>query len=47
MTRSRILVADDEVDLIAELKPLLERSGYDVITAADGQQALERAGRPP
>jgi DNA-binding response OmpR family regulator len=42
MARSRILVADDEVDLIAELKPLLERSGYDVLTATDGKQALER-----
>jgi len=43
MTRPRILVADDEVDLIAELKPLLERSGYEVSTAIDGKQALERA----
>ncbi|MBN1311892.1 MAG: response regulator transcription factor [Anaerolineae bacterium] len=42
MARPRILVADDEVDLIAELKPLLERSGYDVSTAIDGRQALER-----
>ncbi len=43
MTRPHILVADDEVDLIAELKPLLERSGYDISTAIDGRQALEIA----
>ncbi len=43
MTRKmRLLIVDDEADLLAELKPLLERTGYEVITAVDGEQALER-----
>jgi DNA-binding response OmpR family regulator len=41
-TKTKLLIVDDEVDLLAELKPLLERSGYDVVTAIDGVQALER-----
>lgn len=36
-----LLVVDDEADLLAELKPLFERSGYTVLTASDGDQALE------
>lgn len=39
-TRTKLLIVDDEVDLLAELKPLLERSGYAVVTAIDGEQAL-------
>lgn len=45
MPKTRLLVVDDEVDLLAELQPLLERAGYDVITAADGEQALTLAER--
>ncbi len=40
MPKTRILVVDDEPDLLAELAPLLERTGYDVTTAGDGQQAF-------
>jgi DNA-binding response OmpR family regulator len=40
-----LLIADDEADLLAELQPLLERSGYTVITASDGQLALEKIPR--
>ena len=46
--RTKLLIVDDEVDLLAELKPLLERSGYAVVTATDGEGALaqvERRGR--
>src|SRR5437879_353763 len=39
----KLLVVDDEADLIAELKPLLERMGYEVVTAHDGEQALSKA----
>jgi len=39
-SKTRIMIVDDEVDLLAELKPLLERSGYEVVSAADGEQAL-------
>ena len=43
-----ILVADDEPTLVATLKYNLERESYAVITATDGEAALEaaRAGRP-
>ncbi|MCB0076822.1 MAG: response regulator transcription factor [Anaerolineales bacterium] len=35
-----LLVVDDESDLLAELCPMLERAGYRVARAADGQEAL-------
>lgn len=41
LDKTKLLIVDDEVDLLAELKPLLQRSGFDVITAGDGQSALE------
>jgi DNA-binding response OmpR family regulator len=39
--KPKLLIADDEADLLAELKPLMERSGYQVLSAGDGKQALE------
>jgi DNA-binding response OmpR family regulator len=39
--RPKLLIADDEADLLAELKPLMERSGYQVLSAGDGKRALE------
>src|SRR4051812_37978527 len=45
MTKPRLLIVDDEADLLAELQPLLERSGFEVVTAADGQQGLDAAAR--
>ena len=41
MAKTRLMIVDDEVDLLAELKPLMERSGYQVISAINGEQALE------
>jgi len=41
----KLLIADDEADLLAELQPLLERSGFVVVTAGDGQQGLDLAPR--
>lgn len=41
----KLLIADDEADLLAELRPLLERSGFEVVTASDGQSALEKTAR--
>ena len=38
----RILLVDDEPDLLAELSALLRRSGFEVIVARDGEEALER-----
>jgi DNA-binding response OmpR family regulator len=39
-TTKKILIVDDEADLLAELRPMLERSGYQVVTANDGEAAL-------
>ncbi len=47
MDKRKLLVVDDEIDLLAELKPLLERSGFAVVTAADGRQALEVVKQDP
>ena len=38
-----VLVADDESDIVELLTILLERAGYEVLTAADGKTALELA----
>ena len=44
----KVLVVDDEPTLVAALKYNLERDGYRVLTAGDGEQALNiaRAERP-
>lgn len=36
----RVLIVDDEPDIVMLLKMALERRGFDVITASDGQMAL-------
>lgn len=41
--RKRILVADDAPFLLAVIKDILEREGYEVITASDGLEALNKA----
>jgi len=41
MRKMKLLIVDDEIDLLAELEPLLERAGYEVCKATDGQQALD------
>ncbi|RMH38499.1 MAG: response regulator, partial [Deltaproteobacteria bacterium] len=43
----RILVVDDEPDLVATLAYNLERQGYDVATASTGSAALAAARRDP
>ena len=37
----RILLVDDELNVLKSLKRVLVRSGYDVITASSGFEALE------
>ena len=39
--RQTVLVVDDEPHLLRLVQFRLEREGYDVVTAADGQTALE------
>ena len=48
MSAERILLADDDEMILDILRYQLEREGYEVLTAADGQEALELAqtGRP-
>ncbi len=43
MTRSRILVVEDDPRLAATLERVLEAEGHDVETAPDGNEALRRA----
>jgi len=41
--RAKILVVDDEPDYVATIQCRLEWSHYDVITATNGQEAIEKA----
>ncbi|MFH1414377.1 MAG: response regulator [Candidatus Omnitrophota bacterium] len=43
MNKKKILVVDDEVDLVDTLTIRLEASNYEVIKSYDGVDALERA----
>jgi len=43
--RHKILITDDDPVIIELLQVNLEFEGYDVITAADGLEAVERASR--
>ena len=42
-TRPLVLVADDDADILALVRFRLEREGYDVVAAPDGQAALDLA----
>lgn len=39
-----ILVADDDEDILALVRAVLERSGYEVLAVADGAEALASVG---
>ena len=41
--RIRILIADDEPDILEILRVLLEGEGYEVTAAADGREAVQKA----
>jgi two-component system, OmpR family, phosphate regulon response regulator PhoB len=41
--RPLVLVADDDPDILSLVKLRLERSGYEVVGAGDGEQALSSA----
>ena len=43
--RKRILAVDDDPAALAVVKQILAQRGYDVITAASGEDALEILGR--
>ena len=48
MTHERILLADDDAMILDVLRYQLEKEGYQVLTAEDGQKALDLAqtGQP-
>lgn len=43
----KLLIVDDEQDMIAMLKRYFELSGYYVMVAENGLQAIEKAGKQP
>ena len=42
-TKQKILIVDDEPDAIELIEFNLKASGYEVVTAADGEEALQKA----
>ena len=44
-TAHKILIADDEPNIVISLEYLLKREGYQVLVARDGQEALEAIAR--
>ena len=44
MTKPKILLVDDEQAITANLAPFLQRSGFDVSVAANGEDALRQVG---
>ncbi|MFH0762594.1 MAG: response regulator [Candidatus Omnitrophota bacterium] len=45
MSRKRILLVDDEAQLLEMVKMRLEANGYAVLSANDGQEAFDKARR--
>ena len=43
MTKKRILIIDDEQQVISALQKKLGEEGFDVLTASDGKEGLEKA----
>jgi CheY-like chemotaxis protein len=44
---AKILVVDDEPSIVDVLTRFLSREGYNVVTAANGREALEQVRREP
>ena len=42
---AKILVVDDETTLVETIRYNLRRDGHNVVTAADGAEALAESGR--
>ncbi len=45
--RDKILIVDDEADIISMLKDYFEYNGYEVLTALGGQEAIKKAQGQP
>lgn len=39
----KILIVDDESDIVAMLESILKRRGYNIVTALDGESCLKKA----
>jgi len=42
----RVLIVDDEPNIVLSVEFLMQREGHEVITARDGQEAIELLGGP-
>ena len=42
--KRKVMIVDDDADLVATTKAILESGGYDVAVAYDGKQCLETVG---
>jgi DNA-binding response OmpR family regulator len=45
MAKRKVLIVDDEPNIVTALEFLLERRGYEVLVATNGEEALEVAER--
>ena len=45
MTSTRVLIVDDEPNIVISLEFLMKQQGYETATAADGRAALSEADR--
>jgi len=44
---ARVLVVDDEPNIVLSLEFLMQQAGFEVMTAADGERALEQVAQQP
>lgn len=44
---TKILIADDEADIVSMLRSFFESKGYFVFSAANGEETLKQAERQP
>lgn len=47
MMKNKILIVDDEADIVTMLKNYFEWNGYEVITSANGLDAIANAEKQP
>ncbi|MFD3449944.1 response regulator transcription factor [Microbacteriaceae bacterium 4G12] len=47
MQRETILIVDDEMDIVSFIKDALEDEGYEVLTAYNGEEAIQEAQKKP
>jgi DNA-binding response OmpR family regulator len=44
---AKVLVVDDEPNIVLSIEFLMQQAGFDVVTAEDGESALERVAETP